>query len=183
MSDLDSRIDKLIISFDSLTSIVGKTATFMKLTEESIVRVDGSIRSTRRMMLIQTVLAGLVLLSLITMGWFVMRAWDDVARSKDELRGLTKMLVEQRDKTAATYDYLVKKFPEDVAEISIVQAQPKSADLVLRKVLPVEQTEQVLPGKPHDDGHDNRVKMIRRAIRAVQAVENKKNEEMSGGSE
>lgn len=161
------RIDDLVNAFNRLVSPISELIAYSRVSQEII-------RKTGRMMLVQTVLAVAVLAMLVAMGWIVMRAWTDVAAAQDKLSEIAKLVAEQQEKSAATYDYLVKKFPEDLAEISIVQAQPAAAQVVFDKVEPIPDPD----GKRAAKSIERRETMLKNAIELVK----KEKERANGGS-
>ncbi len=124
------KIGKLVAAFGHLTAKIVELVSYARESQ-------ASIRRTGRMMLVQTVLAVAVLAMLVAMGLVVVAAMEDNARIQSRMNDVMERLAEQQEKTVATYDYLIRKFPEDLAEITIVQAQPSASDVVLRSVKPM----------------------------------------------
>jgi len=120
---MSKKIDQLVGAFDRLASNIGDVICYMQQTEETI-------RKTGRMMMVQTVLAIVVLMMFAAMAWVVGSAWSEVASVQTSLSQI-------EESNQATYDYLIGKFPEDTAELSIVKAEPRAAQVVIRGIEPL----------------------------------------------
>lgn len=124
------KIDDLVCAFDRLAANISEVICYMQKTERLICQTEKTIRNTGRMMLIQTVLAVIVLLMFGAMAWVVGSAWSEVASVQASLAEIEKS-------NQVTYDYLIGKFPEDTAELSIVKAEPSTAQMVIKGIKPL----------------------------------------------
>jgi len=149
-------ISDLVDAFDRLCVPISELVGYMRRSEEMV-------RSTGRFMKIQTVLAMVVLLGLLAMAWVVGGAWSDMASTQAMLAETNKMVAHMQEKSAATYDYLVQKFPEDLAEISIVEAQPATAQVVFKSVEPIPDPDGVRKA----NGIERREKMLKKALKMM----------------
>ncbi len=155
-------IADLVDAFDRLCAPISELVCYMRKSEQMV-------RSTGRFMKIQTVLAMIVLLGLLAMAWVVGGAWSEMASTQEMLAETNKMVAHIQEKNAATYDYLVRKFPEDLAEISIVQAQPATAQVVFKTVEPIPDPDGIRAAK----SIERREEMLKRALRMM-ALEKKR---------
>lgn len=114
--DRDIEIHELVESFDRLANMIDEVVCYMRKSE-------AMVRRTGRMMIVQTILATFVLVALVLMGWMVMKAWTKVEQANESNR--------------VTFDYLLRKFPEDTAELSLVKAEPQAAKSAIEEVDPV----------------------------------------------